>query len=653
MFRLARVALLFGIPAIVMAQRVVDPQAPWKFERPGTPMRQSFGDRTVTVPPIKSGEFVRRVGSVLTLGGKPFRFNGNNLYYNQADLVYGRLAGVEETLDKMSALGMNVVRSNAHNDNVQSSDPASIQLQPGVYSESSLVALDRSIALTKSRNIRLILKLTNNWDAYGGIRRYVSWHLGRTPVQSEWGLFYSNETIKTWYKNYVQMLVERKNTVTGVAYKDEPAILAWELGNELRNPSGGRANDLLSWTAEMAAHIKKLDPNHLVADGGEGFDDDATLYPGLSNRYPVGGSEGCSYHRLLQIADLDMVSYHLYPSGWSINDGNDSAIYIRRHEELARDAGKVAYFGEYGKRANNQSPAGCSNVPGRAFDPQRADVYQSWLNFSALDQASSGVMVWQLINDGKNDCEGFQVYCPQDSQSCGVLSRTSDLVQNSPVAVSAASYRGITLASGSLVSMFGAELVGSKVTLVDGKGKVYDAPLFYISAGQINFQIPEAVPVGGAVILVVKDGITLNSSPVMVSVVEPGLFTVTGDGSGLAAGLANFVAKDGTQKSQFLARYDEVQSRYVAIPITVPTDGSAVVLSLFGTGARGHGDLSKVTATVAGIAAEVYFAGPQGEFAGLDQVNVQLPKGLTGPAELAVQLTVAGKAANLVRLAIN
>ena len=162
MFRLARVALLFGIPAIVMAQRVVDPQAPWKFERPGTPMRQSFGDRTVTVPPIKSGEFVRRVGSVLTLGGKPFRFNGNNLYYNQADLVYGRLAGVEETLDKMSALGMNVVRSNAHNDNVQSSDPASIQLQPGVYSESSLVALDRSIALTKSRNIRLILKLTNN-----------------------------------------------------------------------------------------------------------------------------------------------------------------------------------------------------------------------------------------------------------------------------------------------------------------------------------------------------------------------------------------------------------------------------------------------------------------------------------------------------------
>ncbi len=653
MFSHAKLVLLLGIPGMAMAQRVVDPEAPWKFERSGNPIRRSIGDRTVTLPPIRPGEFVRRVGTVLTLGGRPFRFNGNNLYYNQADIVYGRLAGVEETLDKMSALGMNVVRSNAHNDNVQSSDPASIQLQPGVYSESSLVALDRSIALTKSRNIRLILKLTNNWDAYGGIRRYVAWQLGRAPVQSEWGLFYTSETIKIWYKNYVQMLIERKNTVTGVAYRDEPAILAWELGNELRNPSGGRADDLLKWTAEMAAFIKKLDPNHLVADGGEGFDDDSTLYPGLSNRYPVGGSEGCSYHRLVQIADLDMVSYHLYPSGWGINDGNDSVIYIRRHEELARDAGKVAYFGEYGKRASNQSPAGCSNAPGRAFDPQRADVYQSWLNLSALDQASSGVMVWRLINDGKNDCEGFQVYCPQDSQSCGVLSRTSDLVQASPVAVSAASYKGISLASGSLVSMFGTGLDGSKVTLVDGKGKTHDAPLFFTSAGQVNFQIPETVPVGGAVIRVVKGGTTLNSSPSMIAGVEPGLFTVTGDGSGLAAGLAVFVAKDGTQRSQFLARYDEVQSRYVAVPVTLPTDGSAVVLSLFGTGARGHGDLSKVTATVGGLSAEVHFAGAQGEFAGLDQVNVQLPKGLTGPAELTVELTVAGKAANLVRLAIN
>ena len=98
--------------ASLLAQRVVDPDAPWKLEKPGMSLSQEFGIVPLAPgPPIKSGEFVRRTGSVLTLGGNPYRFNGNNLYYNQADIVYGRQAGVEETLDKMAALGMTVVRS--------------------------------------------------------------------------------------------------------------------------------------------------------------------------------------------------------------------------------------------------------------------------------------------------------------------------------------------------------------------------------------------------------------------------------------------------------------------------------------------------------------------------------------------------------------
>ncbi len=228
------IALLLAMSALpTFAQRVVDPDAPWKKEKPGVKMSILNATSDLALP-INSGEFVRRQGSVLTVGGKPFRFNGNNLYFNQADIVYGRTAGVEETLDKMAVLGMTVTRSNAHNDNEQARDPAAIQLAPNVYSEASLVALDRSIALAKARNIRLILKFTNNWDAYGGIRRYVEWHFGRTPAQSEWGLFYTEPTIKNWFRNYVRMLIDRKNTVTGITYREEPAILAWELGINCR-----------------------------------------------------------------------------------------------------------------------------------------------------------------------------------------------------------------------------------------------------------------------------------------------------------------------------------------------------------------------------------------------------------------------------------
>ena len=261
-------------------------------------------------------------------------------------------------------------------------------------------------------------------------------------------------------------------------------------------------------------------------------------------------------------------------------------------------------------------------------------------------------MVWQLINDGKDDCEGFQVYCPQDAASCQTLRQASDYITAVPVVVSAATFKPVTLAAGSIASLFGADLAGTQLTLVDGKGRTYDATIFFASAGQINFQIPEDAPSGGAVIRVVRNGTTQTSAALMVSAVEPGLFSASADGKGLAAGLAVLVAKDGSQRSQFLARYDEAQARFVAIPIAIPADGT-VVLSLFGTGIRGQAGFTKVSAKVKGLTADVLYADAQREFVGLDQVNIQLPSGLAGSGEVDVELTVAGKAANVVRVALN
>lgn len=228
---------------------------------------------------IREGEFVTCEGSKLMLGGQEFRFLGNNAYFLQPEIVYGNMAGVEEVLDEMVALGMSVVRTIGFNDHDPVQDPAVIQISPGVYNEQSLVALDRVIAEAKARNIRLILYLTNNWDAYGGINRYVQWYEEQCNCEAHHDDFYTSETIKGWYKDYIRMLLNRTNTITGVRYKDEPAILAWELGNELRNERGDAAL-LLDWVEEMAAYIKSIDPNHLVADGVKASTMTAACIPG-------------------------------------------------------------------------------------------------------------------------------------------------------------------------------------------------------------------------------------------------------------------------------------------------------------------------------------------------------------------------------------
>jgi uncharacterized protein (TIGR03437 family) len=83
-------------------------------------------------------------------------------------------------------------------------------------------------------------------------------------------------------------------------------------------------------------------------------------------------------------------------------------------------------------------------------------------------------------------------------------------------------------------------------------------------------------------------------------------------------------------------------------PIDLGSATDRVYLQLYGTGIRGASSLSAVAAKVGGENATVEYAGPQGGFVGLDQVNVSLPRTLAGRGEVEVVLTVDGRTANTV-----
>lgn len=225
---------------------------------------------------------------------------------------------------------------------------------------------------------------------------------------------------------------------------------------------------------------------------------------------------------------------------------------------------------------------------------------------------------------------------------------------SSVVTVNAASYDGM-VAPGAIAAAFGTGLAsrtehaagvplpdnlgGTSVTLVDSLGIEHTAPLFFVSSGQINYLIPEEAALGsGRIAIETEDGVVAEGE-VQIARAAPALFTFNSSGQGVPVGLTTIdgatfesvVNPDGTPR-----------------PIYPGHAWQPNYLTLFGTGLRNASD---VRVRIGGIEVEPFYAGAQGQFIGLDQINLAIPQGLAGgPVDLL--LTAGGRASNHVQLEI-
>ena len=232
--------------------------------------------------------------------------------------------------------------------------------------------------------------------------------------------------------------------------------------------------------------------------------------------------------------------------------------------------------------------------------------------------------------------------------------------------VSAANYAAnAILAPNSIAALFGGNLAtgislgatnpppttlgGVTVKIRDAAGVEREAPLFFVSPGQINLVVPAATANGTATITVMSGATTIGQGTAMIDTLAPGLFSAAGTGTGIAAAQVLRVKTDGSLIYENVARFNTTTNAFDPIPIAFGT-GDQLFLVAYGTAFRTNPGLSSASATIGGGPAEVLYAGSQNELAGLDQANIRLLPALAGRGTVNVVLTVAGKAANTVTI---
>jgi mannan endo-1,4-beta-mannosidase len=340
-------------------------------------------------------DFVTVSGNSFMHSGSEYNFLGFNAYYLFTEAAYGKAYITGEVFNAATEIGVKVVRTWAFYEADSIKNKGVIRPDPYEYVETALQALDYVIWQAKEKNIKLILTLCNNNPHYGGIPQYLRW--GRKYLKKDLphSGFFTNDTLKSWYKDYIFMLLNRVNTYTNIPYKDEPAIFSFELLNEGSNQFSNPAI-IYNWYSEMSAYFKSIDKNHLLSTGEAGEDDDRSAYSDInlfynSSDFLFNGSKGTSFSKNISLPQIDYGSFHLYTDGWGMHYAA-GINWIKEHLFIAETFNKPALLAEFGSR--NRKP----------------DAYSEWLEeISSLNCRSAIVWHYHHPDVINNDGYGFNL----------------------------------------------------------------------------------------------------------------------------------------------------------------------------------------------------------------------------------------------------
>lgn len=387
--------------------------------------------------------FVYADGSKFMCDGSPYYYGGTNCYY----LTYKSKSEVKNVFDDASKMGLKVIRIWGNLDVGKKTGKVDLQSghevfegnndgtgeKDGVYfqywddkagkpvvneGEDGLRRLDYVIKQAEEHNMKLVITFTNYWEAFGGMGQYVKWYqmsqgksVGNSKVdEKDTCDFYTNETIKGWYKDYIKTLLNHTNYYTGEKLMDSEAVFSWELSNEPRCTVDEFCKDdiLYNWAKEMSAYVKSIDPYHMVSVGDEGFYNlgyqEAAKQDLPSAAYS--GYYGVDFNKLMTIDTVDFGTPHMYVDQWGFDLGDDDLEWIKRHAQTTASADKPVIFEEFGLTDKTKRDAAYSDwldiVTGDYYEGVEYQGFNYWMIASYLDDGT----LYQ-------DYDGYTVYGPE------------------------------------------------------------------------------------------------------------------------------------------------------------------------------------------------------------------------------------------------
>jgi len=219
--------------------------------------------------------------------------------------------------------------------------------------------------------------------------------------------------------------------------------------------------------------------------------------------------------------------------------------------------------------------------------------------------------------------------------------------------VNAASFAtNLAVAPGSLAAIFGSNFASattsaSAVPLPTSLGQTsvtfngIAVPLFFVSATQINAQVPFTLPLGSTTVQVTHSGMTSAVQTINLATFSPGVFLLDQAGTGAIFHAATFTeVTAGTPASSG-----------EAVVIYATGLGPVSPTPLSGVAASAASTTTTPTVTIGGIRCSVLYSGLAPGLVGVYQINAIVPAGLS-IGNQALQIVISGISSNTAIMAV-